>query len=207
MKHEWKKNEKHIYLPPAKPVIVEVPSYNYFCLAGSGNPNSVFFEQCIEALYAVSYAVRMSYKKGLEPPNFYEYTVYPLEGRWDIPDQAKNSATGVIDKDQLVFTLMIRQPEFVFPVFAQQAKEWAQKKKNNPLITQIQFTQCTEGKCVQMMHVGSYDTEQESFAIMEAFCQKNGLQRKSRQHKEIYIADPRKTAPEKLRTVLRIAVE
>ena len=207
MKYEWRKKEKEIYLPPNRPVLVDIPQYKYFTIKGNGNPNSSFFGECIEALYATSYTIRMSYKKGLEPENFYEYTVYPLEGIWDISEKAKQSFDGTIDKDELVFTLMIRQPDFVTNEFAETAKEWAFKKKGNPLIERLTFDEITDGKCVQMMHLGSYDDEPESFATMEEFCIKSQLKRKSKQHKEIYISDPRKLVPEKLKTVLRFAVE
>jgi len=207
MKYEWRKKEKEIYLPPNKPVIIDVPRYKYFTIRGSGNPNSSFFGECIEALYATSYAIRMSYKKGLEPENFYEYTVYPLEGIWDISEKAKQSFDGRIDKDELVFTLMIRQPDFVTNKFAETAKEWALRKKGNPLIEKLAFDEMADGKCIQMMHLGSYDDEPESFATMEEFCTNTQLKRKSKQHKEIYISDPRKVVPEKLKTVLRFEVE
>ncbi|BBO71406.1 hypothetical protein DSCA_53360 [Desulfosarcina alkanivorans] len=149
----------------------------------------------------------MSYKKGLEPENFYEYTVYPLEGIWDISEKAKESFDGTLDKNELVFTLMIRQPDFVNREYAVKAKEWAEKKKSNPLIEKLKFKELSDGKCVQMMHLGSYDNEQVSFDIMEEFCSQNNLKRKSKQHKEIYISDPRKVDPEKLKTVLRFEVE
>ncbi len=207
MKYEWRKKEKEIYLPPNKPVIIDVPRYKYFIIRGNGNPNSSFFGECIEALYATSYAIRMSYKKGLEPENFYEYTVYPLEGIWDISEKAKQSFNGKIDKDELVFTLMIRQPDFVTNEFAETAKEWALRKKGNSLIEKLAFNEMTDGKCIQMMHLGRYDDEPESFATMEDFSTKNQLKRKSKQHKEIYISDPRKVVPEKLKTVLRFEVE
>ena len=207
MKYEWRKKEKEIYLPPNKPVLIDVPQYKYFTIRGNGNPNSSFFGECIEALYATSYAIKMSYKKGLEPENFYEYTVYPLEGIWDISKKAKQSFDGTIDKDELVFTLMIRQPDFVTNEFAKTAKKWALKKKGNPLIEKLSFEEMADGKCIQMMHLGSYDDEPESFATMEEFCTNNQLKRKSKQHKEIYISDPRKVVPEKLKTVLRFEVE
>ena len=207
MKYEWRKKEKDIYLPPKKPVLVDIPRFKYFTINGNGNPNSAFFGECIEALYAVSYSIRMSYKKGLQPEKFYEYTVYPLEGIWDISEKAKQSFDGKIDKDELVFTLMIRQPDFVTNEFSETAKEWALRKKGNPLIEKLVFDEMADGKCIQMMHLGSYDDEPESFAIMEEFSTKKQLKRKSKQHKEIYISDPRKVVPEKLKTVLRFEVE
>ena len=207
MKHEWRKKEKQIYLPPNKPVIIDVPGFKYYTIKGEGNPDSSFFGDCIEALYTTSYTIRMSYKKGLEPEKFYEYTVYPLEGIWDISEKAKQSFDGTIYKNELVYTLMIRQPDFVTQAYAEKVKEWALKKKNNPLIEGLTFSELADGKCVQMMHLGSYDKEQDSFDIMEAFCSRHHLKRKSKQHKEIYISDPRKVAPEKLKTVLRFDVE
>ncbi len=207
MKHEWRKKEKAIYLPPNKPVIIDVPQCKYFTINGSGNPNSPFFSKCVETLYAVSYAIRMSHKKGLQPENFYEYTVYPLEGDWDISENAKKSFAGTINKDELVFTLMIRQPDFVTAEFAEKAKEWAKKKKPDLDIDKLSFREISDGKCIQMMHLGSYDNEPESFAIMEAFAKENQVKRTSMQHKEIYISDPRKVAPEKLKTVLRFKIE
>ncbi|PID75596.1 MAG: hypothetical protein CSB23_02380 [Deltaproteobacteria bacterium] len=207
MRHEWRKKEKDLYLPPTKPVLVDVPRFTYLAISGSGNPNSPFFAEYVEALYAVSYAIRMSHKKGLQPENFYEYTVYPLEGVWDISEDAKRSFQGDINKDELVFTLMIRQPNFVSDEFAEKAKEWTKKKKPNPHVQEISFCEISDRKCVQMMHLGSYDNEQESFAIMDAFARENQLKRTSTQHREIYISDPRKVAPEKLKTVLRFTVE
>lgn len=207
MKFEWRKKEKEIYLPQSKPSIIDIPSYKYYTITGSGNPNSSFFGECIEALYTTSYAIRMSYKKGLEPENFYEYTVYPLEGIWDISEKAKQSFNGTIDKNELFFNLMIRQADFVTREYAARAKQWAEKKKANPYIKELKFSELSDGKCVQMMHLGSYDNEQASFDVMEEFCFQNNLKRKSKQHKEIYISDPRKVTPEKLKTVLRFEVE
>jgi len=207
MKFEWRKQEKYIYLPPNKPVEIDIPKFKYFSIYGSGNPNSPFFGECIEALYAVSYVIRMSYKKGLQPEDFFEYTVYPLEGVWDLSEKAKESFDGTIDKNELVFNLMIRQPNFVSSEFAKQAIEMAKKKKSNPLIDELVFTEVSDGKCIQMMHLGNYDSEPESFRIMEEFCSQKSLKRKTKQHKEIYISDPRKITPKKLKTVLRFEVE
>ena len=207
MKYEWRKKEKDIYLPPNNPVMIDVPMYKYYTIKGEGNPNSSYFGECIEALYTASYTIRMSYKKGLEPENFYEYTVYPLEGIWDISEKAKQSFDGTINKNDLVFTLMIRQPDFVTQEYALKAKEWALRKKCNFFIESLAFNELADGKCLQMMHLGSYDSEQASFDMMEEFCSLHHLKRKTKQHREIYISDPRKVVPEKLKTVLRFEVE
>lgn len=206
MKYEWRKKEKEIYLPPDRPVEIDVPEFNYFTINGTGNPNSFFFGECIEALYAVSYTIRMSYKKGLQPKDFYAYTVYPLEGIWDISEKAKKTYDGKINKNELVFSLMIRQPDFVTHDFAGEAIEWAKKKKFTPLLDKLKYVKLSDGKCVQMMHHGSYDSEPESFRMMEEYCSERSHSRKTKQHTEIYISDPRKVAPEKLKTVLRFQV-
>ncbi|MCK5082074.1 MAG: GyrI-like domain-containing protein [Candidatus Omnitrophica bacterium] len=207
MKYEWKKKEKDIYLPKNKPAIITLPSFKFFMIEGQGNPNDSFFGEFIGVLYALSYAIRMSYKAGWEPNNFYQYTVYPLEGVWDISEEAKKNYTGVFDKNSLVFNLMIRQPDFVTSEFAQDAQERTKKKKPHKLLDKVKFTGLKEGKCIQMMHSGSYDNELETFKIMEEFCKENNLVRESKIHREIYISDPRKVRPEKLKTVLRFKVK
>ena len=207
MKYEWKKKEKEIYLPKAKPVVISVPAFKYFMSDGKGNPNDTEFSECVGALYSLSYAIRMSFKAGYAPESFYEYTVYPLEGIWDISEEAKENYTGVLDKNSLVFNLMIRQPDFVTTEFANEVMERTKKKKPNPFLDKVQFTDLEEGKCVQMMHFGSYDNESVTFEIMEKYCQENGLKRLSKKHKEIYISDPRKVNPDKLKTVLRFKVK
>lgn len=207
MKHEWRKKEKEIYLPKNKPEIVEIPVFKYFTIHGEGDPNSDSFPEYIGVLYSLSYAVKMSYKKGMEPPGYFDYTVYPLEGVWDIKDEAKENFSGTINKDNLIFTLMIRQPDFVDRTFAEKMLELTKQKKPHPLLGNVKFETITERTCVQMLHSGSYDNEPESFKIMEEFAAENGLKRLSKIHKEIYLTDARKVAPEKLKTVLRFQVE
>jgi hypothetical protein len=207
MKYEWRKKEKGLYLSKTTPELIDVPVFNFFSIKGEGNPNSSKFSEYIGALYSLSYAIRMSSKAELEPQGFYEYTVYPLEGVWDISDKAKKIYNGTLDKDTLVYNLMIRQPEFVTEEYALETIERTMKKKPNELLKQVKFSSREEGKCVQMLHLGSYDNESETFEIMEAFCEKNNLQRQSKIHREIYLSDPRKVAPEKLKTVLRFNVK
>ena len=207
MKYEWKKSEKELYLPKTKPEIITLPSFRFFVISGQGNPNDHFFSECIGVLYSISYAIRMSHKSGYQPDNFYEYTVYPLEGVWDIAEEAKENYTGVLNKDTLIFDLMIRQPDFVTTEFANEALERTKKKKPHELLDKVQLIELEEGKCVQMMHLGSYANESETFDKMESFCQENSLKRESRKHREIYISDPTKLSPEKLKTVLRFKVK
>ena len=212
-KREWKKEEKALYMPKAVPMVIDVPPMNFFVLEGQGNPGDSRFGDYIEALYAASYTVRMSHKSNQIPEGYYEYTVYPLEGVWDLTEKGKalmgsNTGGGVLNlKDELVFKLMIRQPDFSTPALAEQFLSLAIKKKNNPLIEQIRFETITDGRCIQMLHEGSYDLEPASFAKMEAFCEAQQLTRKEKTHREIYITDARKTAPDKLKTVLRFRID
>lgn len=204
MKHEWKKSEKQFYLPGIIPEINVIPPFKYFTVEGAGNPNDEFFADYIEVLYGLSYTIRMSAKKGIEPEGYYEYTVYPLEGIWDISEVAKENYKGTISKDDFVFKLMIRQPEFVTPDYARNIIEYNKKKKPNDLLEKVKFEVIEDGNSVQIMHIGPYHTEPESFRKMEEFCIQRGVKRKLNSHREIYISDPRKVTPDKLKTVLRI---
>ena len=205
MKYEWRKKEKNFYLPKNKPEHIHIPPFKFFTIKGEGNPNGEHFPKYIEVLYSISYAVRMSHKKGLAPKGYFEYTVYPLEGIWDVNEQAKSNQSA-FNKDDLVFKLMIRQPDFVEPDFAQQMLELTKAKKPHPLLGQVNFETIEDGNSVQMMHLGPYDDEPASFQKMEEFAEENGLVRLSKTHREIYLSDFRKVAPEKLKTVLRFKV-
>lgn len=207
MKHEWKKAEKSFYLPKTKPETVAIPSFNFFSIKGQGNPNDEGFNEYIGVLYSLSYAIRMSHKGDHAPEGYFEYTVYPLEGIWDITDEAKKIYDGTLDKDSLVFQLMIRQPDFVTAEYAAETIVRVQQKKPHELLSQVEFVSIEDGPSVQMMHLGCYDNEPESFRKMEEFATAQGLTRKSLIHREIYLSDVRRVAPEKLRTVLRFGVE
>ncbi|EZH74106.1 hypothetical protein ATO12_14625 [Aquimarina atlantica] len=206
MKHEWRKKEKGVYIPKNTPEIIEIPQYNFLTVEGEGNPNSEFFSEFIGVLYAVSYAIKMGLKKGTAPEGYFDYTVYPLEGVWDINEEAKKTYNGSINKDDLVFKLMIRQPDFVDDELAKRMIDQTRKKKPHVLLEKVKFEKITEGKCIQMMHLGSYDNEPESFKVMEEFANKEHLYRLSKVHREIYLSDFRKVPAEKLKTVLRFKV-
>jgi hypothetical protein len=148
----------------------------------------------------------MSPKQGIIPNGYFEYTVYPLEGIWDITEDAKKHFDGKIDKDELVFHLMMRQPDFVTASFAKTVLEKTKKKKPHHLLDKVEFTIIEDGPCVQILHKGSYDNEPESFRRMEEFAEEQGLQRLAHLHREIYLSDARKVAPEKLKTILRFQV-
>jgi hypothetical protein len=205
MKYEWKKQDKELYLPKNKPADIIVPKLKFFMLNGKGNPNSEAFADAIQVLYSLSYAIKMMPKSGVSPEGYFDYTVFPLEGIWDLDEEGRMKEK--LDKDNLVYTIMIRQPDFVTEELAQKAIDITKKKKPHSLLNEVRFGAIEDGYCVQMTHLGSFDNEPASFAMMEEYCDQNGLKRKSKVHREIYISDARKTEPDKLKTVLRFSVE
>jgi len=206
MKHEWRKREKTLYLPKNQPELVEVPPLKFVSIKGAGNPNGDNFISYVEALFAISYTIKMSYKKGLEPAGFFDFTVYPLEGVWDLSKEGQEKYDGSFSKEDLVFKLMIRQPEFVDSSFFENMRELAMQKKSNPRLKECLLETIEEGPCVQMLHLGPYDDEPASFRRMEDFAKSQGLSRASMKHREIYLSDARKTSAEKLKTTLRFKV-
>jgi len=201
-KVDYKKDYKHLYMPRTQPEIVEVPRISFFMVSGSGDPNGEAFAMATEALYSMSYAVRMSYKSDNVPAGYYEYTVFPLEGVWDLVDRSKPAT----DKSNFKYTIMIRQPDFLTEELFGRFLEQTLKKKTNPFLENVRFEQVEEGLSCQMMHLGSFDDEPASFARMEAYCTEQGHTRTSKIHREIYLSDPRKTEASKLKTVLRFPV-
>ena len=207
-KYEWRKKEKGLYLPKALPEVIDIPEFNFLTVEGKGSPAEAQFTNKVGALYSLAYTIKMTPKKMDVPPNdYYDFTVYPLEGIWDINDEAKAHFTGEINKKDFVYKLMIRQPEFVDNNFYQKMLSLAKEKKNDPLLEQVKFERVSEGLCVQMLHLGPFEEEAASFSQMEAFAESKGLVRPSKAHREIYLSDPRKVAPSKLKTVLRFQVK
>lgn len=208
MKHEWHKHEKNIYLPKLKPEKIHIPAYKYYTVTGEGNPNEESFREKTAALFAMSYGIRMMPKKGPTPNGYFDYRVYPLEGIWTLKEGAVMEGDHLFDKDDLKYKIMIRQPEFVTGDLALLNIEAVSKNKPNPNNSAIKFEEIKDGLSVQIMHVGSYDSEPASFDKMAEFLQENHLERISEEfHREIYISDARKVTPEKLKTVLRYAVK
>ena len=202
-KIDYKKTYKALYLPKAIPSIVTLPNIGFVILDGVGDPNGEEFALKTAALYSFSYAVKMSYKSDDIPDGYYDYTVFPMEGEWDLIDKSIVSTV----KSNYKYKIMIRQPDFLtndlFERFLLQIK----MKKPNSYLDKIVFETITEGLCCQMLHIGSYDDELTSFQIMDKFCEDNGYMRSCNKHREIYLSDPRKTEPHKLKTVLRYKVE
>ena len=205
MKHEWRKHEKSLYLPKATPDLVEVPAQKFFMINGQGNPNGEEFAERVKVLYSMAYAVRMMPKGGVTPPGYVEYTVYPLEGVWSLTEKGRKLKE--LNKEEFLYTIMIRQPEFVTKEVAQMALDKVTKKNPHPFLEQVYFQTSEESLNIQMLHIGPYDEEPKSFAKMDEFAQKNNLLRIEKEHREIYLSDARKAAPEKLKTVLRYRVQ
>ncbi len=207
MKLDWKKGEKIYYLPKEQPELIDIPEFKYFTVRGRGNPNDPFFAKYISVLYSLSYAIKMSPKQNCAPPDYVEYTVYPLEGVWDLTEEGKNDYRGTLDKNKLLFTLMIRQPGFVTEEYAAETIEKTKRKKPDKLLEEVHFERMLEGKCIQMLHIGGYDAEPASFRMMEEYAKSLHLERINRQHKEIYLSDPGRVEKHKMKTVLRFRVQ
>ena len=202
-KIEWRKDKS--YSMKKSPQILEVPKKPFFSIRGIGDPNQEDFKRRVACLYAVSYAIRMSPKKNWLIPDYQMYTVYPLEGQWGL--QEKYLHEPVMKKEHFSYQLMIRQPDFVTEAIAQEAIQRSLSKLPEDLREQVAFGKMEEGLCAQILHIGSYHEEPESFEKLEAFIAEEGYQRTSKEHKEIYISDPRKSAPEKMKTMLRVKIE
>lgn len=196
-KVDLKRQLKHLYAPPAgRFVTVEVPVMQYLMVDGSGDPNtSDQYRDAVEWLYSVSYPVKFQSKRELGR----DYTVMPLEGLWWAADMATFVSR---QKDRWSWTMMILQPDWITDEMVADAIVSAKAKRGKPPQS-LRFEKLDEGLCVQTMHVGSYDEEGPVLAKLHGeFLPANGLVETGHHH-EIYIGDPRKTAPERLKTVLR----
>jgi hypothetical protein len=204
-KYEWRKEDKALYLPKNQPTKIDIQKIKYFTVIGHGHPENEDFAKAVESLYSTSYFIRMMHKKGTVPDGYYEYTVFPLEGIWDLDEEGRK--LDYLDKNHFVYKLMIRQPDFVNKELFEKAVQSVKEKKDNSFLDKVEFEEIEEGMCVQMMHLGSYDDEPKSFKLMENYCAENNLTRIEKTHKEIYISDPRKTTEQNRKTVLRFKVK
>ena len=199
---DFKKAYKELYMPKDKPVLVEVPEMKFVMVDGSGDPNdNPDFQEAIEVLYGIAYAVKMSKKEAKQPEGYYDFVVPPLEGLW-----WPEGPFSLTQRDNWKWTLMIRLPDFVEQDFFQWAVERVRAKKPNLPVDKARLDSFTEGLCVQILHVGPYSTECETMAKVTAFIEHEGLVDlvpTGGKHHEIYLSDPRKSAPEKMKTVLR----
>jgi hypothetical protein len=197
-KIDFKRELKHLYSPSAKDVqIVEVPEMNFLMIDGAGDPNTAQeFKDGVEVLYALSYTLKFMVKKGERQ---IDYSVLPLEGLWWADDM---SQFNLGKKDIWKWTVMIMQPEYVTRGLFQEAMEQVQRKKNPPGLSKARFQSWCEGLSVQIIYIGPYSAEGPTIEKLHRFIKENGYELTGKHH-EIYLGDPRKSAPEKLRTVIR----
>ena len=208
MPFDYKKEYKEFYLPKSAPQLVTLPPMQYLAVRGKGDPNveGGAYQQAIGLLYGVAYTLKMCRKAGYEIDGYFDYVVPPLEGFW-----YQEGADGVdfVHKDAFCWISVIRVPDFVSRAdFDWAIAEASRKKKQD--FSAVEFLTVDEGLCVQMMHLGAYDDEPASVARMDAFLAQNGCANDfsaERMHHEIYLSDPRKTPPEKRKTVLRHPVK
>ncbi|HVO41415.1 MAG TPA: GyrI-like domain-containing protein [Aggregatilineales bacterium] len=197
-KLDLKKDLKHLYNPSAKEVVLmDVPPMNFLMVDGHGDPNeSQPFQEAMEALYAVAYTLKFASKAG-----GIDYTVMPPEGLWWMDDMREFSMAA---KDRWQWTLMIMQPDHITAEMVRQAVEDIQEKKNPPALEKLRFERFHEGLAAQIMHIGPYDAEEPTIARIHAWITAHGYDfHGAGKHHEIYLGDPRRTAPDKLKTVLR----
>ncbi len=197
-KFDYKKDLKELYFPPAgNPVLVDVPEMNFVMVDGSGNPNdSQEFQEAIEVLYGLSYTAKFALKKQATGE---EYVVPALEGLWWSPG---NEAFDLEAKDGWLWTAMIMQPPAVTSQLIEAAREELRRKKDPAAIDKARFEAFKEGLCAQIMHIGPYSAERPTVEKLHAFIAESGHSPRGKHH-EIYMGDPRRTAPEKLKTVIR----
>ena len=207
MPFDYKKEYKEFYMPPNKPSIVNVPPINYIAVRGKGDPNDEGgeYKQSIGLLYAIAYTIKMS-KKGHQMEGYFDYVVPPLEGFWW---QEGLQGIDYAHKDKFCWISLIRLPDFVTKAdFDWAIAEATAKRKTD--FSKVEFFSYHEGLCVQCMHIGSYDDEPATIALMHDFVQENSYTidiTDSRYHHEIYISDARRVQPEKRKTVLRIPIK
>ena len=204
MAFDYKKEYKEFYLPRKKPEIVDVPAMNYIAVRGTGDPNREDgdYQKAIGLLYAIAFTIKMSKRSGHRIDGYFDYVVPPLEGFWW---QEGVEGFDYTSKALFHWISVIRLPDFVTrDDFAWAIAEATAKKKQD--FSRVEFLTIAEGLCVQMLHIGPYDDEPGSVAMMDAFIAEQGYGNDfsdTRLHHEIYLSDVRRTAPEKLRTVLR----
>ena len=204
MAFDFKKEYKEFYMSKSVPEIVTVPKANYIAVRGMGDPNQEggAYQSAVSILYAVAYTLKMSYKTDYRIEGFFEYVVPPLEGFWW---QEGIDGIDYGDKSTFHWISVIRLPEFVTKKdFDWAVEEAARKKKLDCSLAE--FLTIEEGLCVQIMHIGPFDHEPSTVALMDQYIAENGYandMNETRLHHEIYLSDARKAAPEKWKTIIR----
>lgn len=208
MSFDYKKEFKEFYMPKNKPEIVEVPEMRFIAVSGKGNPNDGEgeYKAAIALLYGIAFTIKMSKKGRHKMEGYFDYVVPPLEGFWW---QENTHGVDYSRKEDFCWISVIRVPDFVTEEDFNWAVEEAGRKRQQDF-SKVKFVTICEGLCVQCMHIGAYDDEPVTVALMEQFLQENGYVNDfsaERMHHEIYLSDARRTAPEKLKTVIRHPVK
>jgi len=205
-KVDLRKELKQLYAPSAKEVVVvDVPELNFIMIDGQIEPGespgtSPGFQEAIGALYGLSYTLKFASKLRQENP--VDYTVMPLEGLW----WSDTGELSFSEKGEWKYTLMIMQPDHITEAMYQAALLGLKKKKDNPALSRTRFERFREGPCMQIMHIGPYSEEPRTIERMKTFAEENGYALRGKHH-EIYLGDPRRAKPERLKTILRYPVE
>ncbi|MCI9414967.1 MAG: transcriptional regulator [Clostridiales bacterium] len=201
-KLDFKKQYKDLYQPGTTPSLIEIPPIPYLMVDGVGAPEGEAYGQALEMLYAVTFTIKMSKMNGTQPAGYVEYVVPPLEGLWDCGAAGFDAE----NRENWRWTSLLRQPDFVTGEVFGWAVDIAAKKKPGLPFDRVRLETYDEGLCVQQLHVGPYSTEQETIDQIGLFIRDNGLTDQcgtERRHHEVYLSDPRRTKPERLRTILR----
>lgn len=203
VKRDLLKELKPLYAPPTKQVVeVDVPPMQYLMIDGKGNPNTAQeYKEAVEALFAAAYAIKFASKKaGID------YGVMPLEGLWWMPREEMGDVFGEVNfaanKDRWLWTMMILQPDHITPEMVAAVIADVRKKKNPPALDKIRLERYHEGLSAQIMHIGLYSEETENIARVHAYISDHGCEPTAKHH-EIYLSDPRKAQPDKMKTVIR----
>lgn len=211
MPFDFKKEYKEFYSPSRKPSIITLPSINYVAVRGKGDPNDEDgeYKRALEMLYTVSYTLKMSYKGDYRIEGYFEYVVPPLEGLWWFDDGKEVAVTALQDKSEFNWISMIRVPDFIREKDLDWAKSEILRKKKTDC-SAVEFMTLDEGLCAQILHVGPYDDEPATIAALDDFITSHAYAKDfspTRRHHEIYLSDPRKSAPDKLKTVIRVPIK
>jgi hypothetical protein len=202
-KLDFKRKYKELWSPKAGVVSeVMVPKLQFLVVDGRGDPNGPEFAAAVGALYATAYTLKFWSKKHEVPAGWMDFGVAPLEALWDVTDGSSGPTAMDTPRDQWLWKAMIMQPEFVTTELVAEAKAEAAAKKPEVDVTSVKLEAIEEGAAVQLMHIGPYSAEAENIMKLDAYMKEHGYTSNGLHH-EVYLGDPRRTAPEKLKTVLR----
>lgn len=206
-KLDFKKEYKDLYVPGKKPMLVQVPAMRFIYVQGFGAPEQPAYQNAISTFYSIAYTIKMSRLAGPTPPGYMDFTPAPLEGLWsDEPFK--------VERENWRWTSMMRMPDYVDETVYSWAMEKAKAKKPDIDYTVAKFGLWEEGLCMQVMHTGPYSEEPKTIELLHMAMEQQGYALDisqdgglARRHHEIYLNDPRKTAPERVKTVLRLPVK